>query len=759
MRHSAGWLPPVCRLPLLFVIFFSARTPLAAAATLAGLVTDPDDRVVVGANVVVATPAAGSIAQVITDARGEFRVGSLPAGRYDVRVLVNAFQADPLVVELGPDERRDVRIHLRLSAVTESVVVSAAQVDLPSSRAVDSITVVTAADLQAQQVETASDALRMVPGLSVARSGGRGAITSLFPRGGSSNYTLVLVDGIRANAFTDGGFDFAHLPVSGIERIEVVRGPQSALFGSDAIGAVVQVVTRRGGPPRVEGSFEGGSYGTERLSGAASGSRGAWTWGVGGEQDRSNGYTGLAPASDERVSNDDDHLVHGYGSVGWQRPNGLDVVVNANVQRDERGFPGPFGSNPIGIFPGVDEISRGVNDTQQIGSSAAFWWSSKVRQRVEASYTRLTSDFTSPYGPSSSGTRRLEGRVQEDLALSPAFGASAGVELLGERGTSTFVTGMAGLPVAIERSTVGTFGEVRYTPDERLSASVGVRFEHIRRDGLEGSSDPFSPRPAFSAQVVRAATPKVAVGYLLARSEDSATSTRLRVSAGTGIRPPNVLEIAFTDNPSLRAERSRSFSIGLDQQFAGGAYVLAADAFFNRYEDLIVTVGTVLGEASRYRTDNISSARARGLEISAAARPFAPISLRAAYTFLDSETLSVTGMDIAVPPFAVGDPLIRRPRHQLALSLSYAVGRVSAFGQLSGRSRTLDIEPNYGALAGLFFAPGYSVVNAGTAFRVGHGVEVYVRGSNLLNRNYEEVLGYPALGRNAIAGVRVAAGR
>jgi outer membrane cobalamin receptor len=758
MRHSAGRLYPVCRFSLLCVILLTARAPLAAAATLSGLVTDPDDRVVVGANVLVATPA-GNVAHVNTNARGEFRVGSLPAGRYDVRVLVDSFQADALVVELGPDELRDVKIQLRLSAVTESVVVSAAQVDLPSSRAVDSITVVTAADLQAQQVETASDALRMVPGLGITRQGGRGALTSLFPRGGSSNYTLVLVDGIRANTFVDGGFDFGHLPVSGIERIEVVRGPQSALFGSDAIGAVVQVVTRRGGPPYAEALFEGGTYGTERVSGSTSGSRGAWSWGVGGEQGRSNGYTGLAPASGEQVSNDDDHLLHGYGSFGWQQPNGSDVVVNANVQRDERGFPGPFGSNPIGAFPGVDRISRGVNDRQQIGSRAGFWWSAKIRQRVEASYTRLTSDFSSPYGPSSSGTQRGEARIQEDLALSPEFGASAGIELLGERATSTYVTGAAGIPVAVDRSTLGTFGEVRYAPNERLSASAGVRFEHIRRDGLEGSSDPFSARPMFPAQVIQVANPKVAIGYLLTRSEDSRTSTRLRASAGTGIRPPDALEIAFTDNPDLRPERSRSLSVGLDQQFAGGAYVLSADAFFNRFEDLIVTVGTALGEASRYRTDNISSARAAGLEISAAARPVAALSLRASYTFLDSETLSVTGMDIAVPPFAVGDPLIRRPRHQLGLNLTYAVGRVSAFGQLSGRSRTLDIEPNYGAVAGLFFSPGYSVVNAGTALRVGHGVEIYVRASNLLNRSYEEALGYPALGRNAIAGARIAAGR
>src|SRR5215475_9351550 len=125
---------------------------------------------------------------------------------------------------------------MRLSAVSESVVVSASQVDVPLSRAADTITVLTAADLEIRQIETVSDALRLVPGLTVTRSGGRGAITSLFPQGGSSNYTLVLVDGIRANDF-GGGYDFSHLSVADIDRIEIVRGPESALFGSDAIGA------------------------------------------------------------------------------------------------------------------------------------------------------------------------------------------------------------------------------------------------------------------------------------------------------------------------------------------------------------------------------------------------------------------------------------------------------------------------------------------------------------------------------------------
>src|SRR5204862_4390237 len=184
------------------------------------------------------------------------------------------------------------------------------------SRAADSVTVISADEIRAHQVETTADALRFVPGLTVTRSGGRGAITSLFPRGGASNYALVLVDGVRANAF-GGGYDFSHLSVADVDRIEIVCGPESALFGADAIGAVVHVVTKRGRPTRVDGLVEGGSEATARTTAGVSGARGAWNFGGGAEYTRTDGFTGIAPANGERVGNDDYMLAHPTGVLGW----------------------------------------------------------------------------------------------------------------------------------------------------------------------------------------------------------------------------------------------------------------------------------------------------------------------------------------------------------------------------------------------------------------------------------------------------------
>ena len=159
-----------------------------------------------------------------------------------------ASSADPAIVRVPMREARPLTITLRVAPVSDAVVVSAAQVPRPLSEiAGNASTVIARDDIEARQLENVADALRTVPGFTVGRNGGRGALTSVFPRGGESDYTLVLVDGMRVNAF-GGGFDFSLLPFGDVEQVEVVRGPQSAVFGSDAIGGIVSVTTRHGGP-------------------------------------------------------------------------------------------------------------------------------------------------------------------------------------------------------------------------------------------------------------------------------------------------------------------------------------------------------------------------------------------------------------------------------------------------------------------------------------------------------------------------------
>ena len=738
----------------LFILpFFIAAAVDAGPVT--GRVVDPDGRAVPGAQVLVLV-LGGSITvpSATTGGRGEFTIAAPDSGRLELRIVLDGFRAGSLQLDASSQSTDVGTMTLQVSALTESVVVSAAQVEIPLSKASASVTVVTGAELEDRQIQTVADALRSVPGLAVVASGGRGAVTSVFPRGGESNYTLVFVDGIQANTF-GGDYDFGHLSTANIDRIEIVRGPQSALYGSNAIGAVVRVVTRRGGPIAGSGSIEGGGYGTMRAAAAASGARGAWEWGGSAEHLASDGMNGRRTAAGETVANDDYTRSAAAFSGGWRAAGGRSVRGDLRYARDERGAPGPFGTNPIGAFTGIDTISRGSDGRWLASIAGTLPTGTRVRTHAHVSYGRIDGDFESPFGPSSSGSRRLTARAQSDVTLPRHFDLSAGIELQRERAGSSFITDAAAREIPVERSVAGYFAEGRWSHAERLFVTGGVRLDDIRRRAL--ASDGF--RPAFSADSIVSTNPKIAAAWFVRPAAGS--FTKLRASAGTGIRPPDGFEVAFTDNPGLKPERSRSVEAGVDQAFAGGRAVVEATAFANTYDDLIVAVGS-FREASRFLTDNISNARAHGVELAGTARGRArrvDLQVHVAYTLLATRILAVDRSGEAPPPFTVGDPLLRRPRHQVAGDVTATAGRFSAFFHGGARGRVLDVEPTNGTFGGLFHAPGYSVWNAGASWRVMRRVDLFGRVENLFDRSYEEALGFPALGRAGMVGLRIAAGR
>ena len=337
-----------------------AASAQAQRARVTGTVVDPDGRPARRATVLVVDQTAVR-GTGVTDSHGRFQVADLAAGRYELRVAMEGFAATPVTIALSPDDSQTVTIALHVSAVSESVVVTAAGRELPQSRVTDSVTVVTADDIAARQFETVADALRFtVPGLGVTATGGRGGQTTLFTRGGESDFTLVMIDGVRVNGF-GGAFDFAHLPVGDIERIEVVRGPQSAVYGSDAIGGVVQIISKQGGPARVGGVIEGGTFGTSRVSVNTAGTAGPVAWGAAFEQLDTDGQRGETSQAGETVSNDDysrrDVSLHGQ----WKGAGGTTVRSVFRYGTNERGFPGPWGSNPGGTYAGIDTLAPRVS--------------------------------------------------------------------------------------------------------------------------------------------------------------------------------------------------------------------------------------------------------------------------------------------------------------------------------------------------------------------------------------------------------------
>jgi len=736
----------VCLLVVLSIVALLSSP--ASAASLTGRVVDPDGRPVPGATVIVAGQGQ-HLRTAVTNQQGEFSIDAPDADGLALRISLPGFRGEMNSVDAS--EARNVGdIRLVISAVSESVLVSAAQVDIPLSQASSTATVITGAELEARQVHSVADALRTVSGLTVAATGGHGAVTGVFPRGGESNFTLVFVDDVPVTTF-GGEFDFAHLSTENIERIEVVRGPQSALFGSNAIGAVVRVVTRSGGSPAVSGGVEVGGYDTFRVNGATTGSAGRLEWGAGGERLTSDGYNGGRTAAGLTVENDDYTRASGSVSAGWRDDRFL-VRGQLRHSTDERGAPGPFGSNPIGAYTAIDTISRGNNQQTMASVSASVPVTAQVRAFVQTGYHRLESDFASGFGSSESSSRRWSARAQVDFAIARAVEMSAGAEVQREQAGSTFIVGASAEPAPVKRTIGGYFAEARWTAASGVFVTGGVRVEDLRGDAI-------GTRPDADTVSVN---PRAGVAWLI--DPGAANLMKLRASASTGIRPPGAFDIAFTDNPSLRPERSRSVEAGIEQAFAGGRGSVDAVAFYNDFDDLIVAVGS-FRESSRYTTDNIANARARGVELGlSGGRRFLtqrPIDLRGrlAYTYLDAEVLAVDQDDEAPPPFTVGEPLLRRPRHQFSTVLTATAGRLSAFLGGGARSRVLDVEPSSGTFGGLHYAAGFTSWNAGGSWRIRRIGELYARVENLFDEVYEEALGFPTLGRRATVGLRVAAGR
>ncbi len=736
------------------LLLITGATSVAAQDRLSGRLVDPDDRPVSGATVTV--EAGSQTVHTSSDARGTFDVAVPSGAALVVRAMAPGLRGDLEVPAGGTPQPVIVRLHL--TAVDEHLVVSAAQVDLPLSRVPDSTTVLSREMLEARQQFSATQALRSVPGLTVQQTGGPGAQTSLFLRGGESDYTLVLIDGIRANAF-GGGIDLSQVPLADVERIEVVRGPQSALYGGDAIGGVVHIVTRNGGAPSAQATVEGGSRGFLRGGASTTGEINRFRWQVGGDWFGEDGFTGRA-SNGEAVSNDDSRTAQGAVTLGWRATGGADVQGTLRYVDTDRGVPGAVGSDPAARFFGVDRTSRNLTERWTGGARYLQPWfgaGSRVRQRTEIDVADL--DLISRSGfPSEGETRRTHARTQTDIAWSSTVGVTGGAEWLAERGGSTFITAN-GAATPVERSLLGIFGEARWTPTAPVSLAAGVRTERIHRDFFPGDPLAFTPREDFPADTVIAVNPKVSANWLLTGAPGAARSTRVHGAFGTGIRPPDAFELAFTNNSGLKPERSRSADLGIAQTLAGGALQFDVTGFWNSYDDLIISVGNAFSGVSRWSTDNISNARVRGVEASAAWRARTGLSLQAAYTLLDTEILAVDGSPTAPPPYSVGDRLLRRPRHQGTLDASWTRGRIGTFAQLQWRGETLDAEPAWGPTGGLYDNPAYTVANLGGSVQVMRGVSVTARVLNLFDERYEEVLGFPAPRRTAYVGLRLAASR
>lgn len=616
--------------------------------------------------------------------------------------------------------------------VHETVVVTATGRDMPESKVGATITVLNRDEIEQRHALSTIDLLRTIPGVVAVRSGGVGNLTGVFVRGGESTYNKVLLDGMPLNE-PGGAFNFASLSPENIERIEVLRGAHSGLFGSDAMASVIHLFSVRPDTPRpqVHITVDAGNFNTAHLAAGAGVRRNAIEYSI---------FLSRLQTDNEQPNNES-RTTTVSGNVSRSLASGASVRFLGRGEFGRTGTPGTtaFGRADMDAYFRHRDGSILGGWNQPIGS--------RVTQQTSYSYvvtkyrsTNLITDppYTPRFGnlvasfPSSdflydSETElerhhfeyRADGVVGRNQVVTAAFAYD------GERGVLTNHRS-TGAPQRPGRNNTGT--TVQYEASgERASVVGGIRFEN------NGS---------FGFYVA----PRVAASWLIARQ------TRLRASAGRGIKEPLFIQSyspspSFLGNPDLKPERSRGFDVGVEQRFAGDRAAVEATYFSNHFDDLI-SLGPFDPVTFNATYENIGETRASGLELAGTAIANGGLRISGGYTFLDSKVIRSISSS---PIFAPGRDLYRRPRHSGSINASYTRARVNvAVGGVFIGPR-VDSDFNFPSISS---NDGYATWNASGEVRIAQRTAAFVTIDNLADRRYMEPLGYPGLGRSARVGIR-----
>lgn len=610
------------------------------------------------------------------------------------------------------------------------VVVTATRLQTPEKKVGSSVTVVSGDDLVRTGRTFVLDALESVLGLTTIRNGGPGATASVSVRGANSEHTLFLLDGVELNdpINPSRSYDLSHLPLSQVERIEILRGPQGLLYGSDALGGVVNIITRAGrGRPRLSLSSSADTLSSLTANIALAGSGGKTDYAFSLFHERTAGISAASSSYAGNTEKDGYRNLSLDARFGYAPAPGsnLTFTVRASRARTELdNFGGPGGDDPNNVQDYGSLLLRG----QYRGLSASGRW----ERTVSLSWLGARRDNDNPVDPAHpdesdrglyrSGLAELD--WQNNFFLRPTHTLTSGLEVEGETGRSDYASESAYGPYESDFPTaragsVGLYLLDHWEVRDRFFVTAGVRADRHSRAGT-------------------AVTFRVAPAFVI-----SATGTRLKTTFGSGFKSPSLYQLyapatSFgpVGDPLLRPERALGWDAGIEQTLAAGRAVVDLTWFESSFRDLVdfdFAAGYV----------NIGRARTRGLEISAEARPGAGSRFAASYTRLSARDLGA------------GTELLRRPRDKFSGEAGVRIfGRLDLAANVLWVGRRLDrnfsIYPYPTATL-----PGYVLLGAVLSTDLGRGVEVFARLDNILDARYQTVWGYGSPGLTLRTGFRL----
>lgn len=655
---------------------------------------------------------------------------SMPKGR-----LVAAFLSGCAVSSATAQAQTQSQTQTQ-SRPAPDFVVTATRSPLAISEAGSAITVITADEIAKTSPASPADVLRRVPGVTVVESGGPGGTTTLRIRGAEAGQTLVLIDGIRVNDPSSGSgeFDFANLAAVDIERIEVLRGPQSALYGSDAIGGVVNIITRKGkGAPRVSIGAEGGSYGTAAGRAAVSGASGPVSYAFSLTGFNTEGFSRwgyrigrIEGARALPLEKDGASRLGAAGRVTVALSPDAELEIGGYASATETQYDAGFGALPDTPSHAEQRFYEGH------ARLTAFAFGGLLKNTVLLAGSRTDREYrdVSSFAPpalnwSKTGYtgERLSAEYQGDLKIGTfgllTFGAKIEQETLTSRSWTILPAPTPVQQTADASQTTNSLYAIhQFSPFENLHLSLSGRLDSI----VDGET--------FG-------TWRTTAAYEIPK-----TGTKLRASIGTGAKAPTLYQKfdPLYGTPGLETERSIGFDVGIDQHLLDDRVLLSATFFSNRFRDLI---GFAADPACRPDQAfgcfvNINRARASGIELAADVTVIPSwLRVNASYTYLDALD-EETDLRLA-----------RRPQHQ---------GRL---GLILTPMRNLTIEPSVVFVGTRYSSNGeqnelapYARLDIYADYRINDTFSIYARAENLTDARYQEVYDYGTSGRAFYAGLR-----
>jgi len=608
------------------------------------------------------------------------------------------------------------------------IVVTATKTETPYYELGSSVTVINSDDISKKQLTTVVDVLREAPGLSIMQQGGPGKVASVFMRGANSNHTLVICDGVVLNdaSSPSNAFDFSRLNTNDIDKIEIVRGPQSTLYGSDAIAGVINIITKHGsGFPQYYISSEGGSNNYYRGNLSLLGSSNKFNYSF--QYNRNT--TGGISAADSRYGNNEKDA---YANTSFTSNIGYDFSPDAKLSliykysKANSGLDqdGKYGDDPNYNYNAEDQIFAGKFDLSMLNGI----WQTQFNASFSKSFNHSLDlpDAVRPntYADSYYKYERVKYAWQNNLRLIQDNTLILGIETQSDTvNSSYFSTSDYGpynsiFPVKSIRTT-SVYMQDQVSLSNSFFATAGIRYD---KNQMFGGVTTFRIAPA----------------YLV-----SSTNTKIKMSYGTGFKAPSLFYLfdPMFGNQNLQPEKSKGWDAGIEQYIDNGNIVFGATYFNLKFEDMF-------GYDSNYREINIAKASSYGLELTASLLNYRNFSINTSYTY------TKTNDDYNDGSGDYNQPLLRRPENQFSFNLNYRFNyKLNTNFQLNyvGSRWDKDFTDEYNPVR--VKLSDYMLINIAASYKLFSYVELTARIENLLDKHYEEILYYGTLGRAFYAGV------